>query len=414
MEFNFFTFIFLFAILTSVLALLYLNFRQDKAIDNSFDAVPNGFSETIKLEDHQKAGKYTKAKLLLNHFEIIFSTMVLLVCTLGGAMNWIDGYWSQRVNEPVLMGTFFVLSIMLIASFIDLPFSIYRNFVLEQKFGFNRMTVSTFAGDLIKEVILSLVLVLPLIYAILYLMNIESIGNYWWVYVWSIISLFSLIMMWVYPSFIPPIFNKFNPLDNESLKTRITSLLERTGFGSDGIYVMDGSKRSSHGNAYFTGIGKNKGIVFFDTLLKGMEDKEIEAILAHELGHFHHKHTRQRMISSFIFSFISLALLGYLINQAWFFNGLGISEPSSHAALVLFSLALPVFSFFITPVSNLVSRKHEFQADAFAASHTDAKDLISSLIKLYKENSSSLSPDKYYSAFHDSHPSAVLRIEKLL
>ena len=227
MEFNFFTFIFLFAILTSVLALLYLNFRQDKAIDNSFDAVPDGFSETIKLEDHQKAGKYTKAKLLLNHFEIIFSTMVLLVWTLGGAMNWIDGYWSQRVNDPVLMGTFFVLSIMLIASFIDLPFSIYRNFVLEQKFGFNRMTVGTFAGDLIKEVILSLVLVLPLIYAILYLMNIESIGNYWWIYVWAIISLFSLIMMWVYPSFIAPIFNKFNPLDNESLKTRITSLLRK-------------------------------------------------------------------------------------------------------------------------------------------------------------------------------------------
>ncbi len=413
MEFNFFTFVFLFAILTSVLALLWLNFRQDKAIDSSFNAVPDGFSKTIKLKDHQKAGRYTKAKLLLNHFEIIFSTVVLLVWTLGGAMNWIDGYWSQRVNDPVLMGTFFVLSIMLIASFIDLPFSIYRNFVLEQKFGFNRMTAGTFAGEIIKEGKLSRVSVLPLIYVILYLMNIESIGSYWWIYVWVIISLFSLIMMWIYPTFIAPIFNKFNPLDNENLKARITSLLERTGFGSDGIYVMDGSKRSSHGNAYFTGIGKNKRIVFFDTLLKGMEDKEIEAILAHELGHFHHKHTRQRMFSSFIFSFISLALLGYLINQAWFYNGLGISEPSSHTALVLFSLALPVFSFFITPISNLVSRKHEFQADAFAASHTDAKDLISSLIKLYKENSSSLSPDKYYSAFHDSHPSAVLRIEKL-
>jgi STE24 endopeptidase len=244
-------------------------------------------------------------------------------------------------------------------------------------------------------------------------MNLEAIGDYWWIYVWLIISLFSLIMMWVYPSYIAPIFNKFNPLDNENLKSRITNLLERTGFGSDGIYVMDGSKRSSHGNAYFTGIGKNKRIVFFDTLLKGMEDKEIEAILAHELGHFHHKHTQKRMISSFIFSFASLALLGYLINQTWFYNGLGIAEPSSHAALVLFTLALPVFSFFITPISNLSSRKHEFQADAFAASHTDANDLISSLIKLYKENSSSLSPDKYYSAFHDSHPSAVLRIERL-
>ena len=413
MEFNLFTFIFLFAILTSVLALLWLNFRQDKAINNSFNSVPEGFAESIKLEDHQKAGNYTKAKLLLNHFEIIFSTIVLLIWTLGGAMNFLDSFWGQRILDPALMGTIFVLSIMLIASLIDLPFSIYRTFVLEQNFGFNRMTVKTFIGDLFKEILLTLVLMLPLVYAILFLMNLEAIGDYWWIYVWLIISLFSLIMMWVYPSYIAPIFNKFNPLDNENLKSRITNLLERTGFGSDGIYVMDGSKRSSHGNAYFTGIGKNKRIVFFDTLLKGMEDKEIEAILAHELGHFHHKHTQKRMISSFIFSFASLALLGYLINQTWFYNGLGIAEPSSHAALVLFTLALPVFSFFITPISNLSSRKHEFQADAFAASHTDANDLISSLIKLYKENSSSLSPDKYYSAFHDSHPSAVLRIERL-
>ena len=413
MEFNLFTFIFLFAISTSVLSLLWLNFRQDKAINNSFNAVLEGFSESIKLEDHQKAGNYTKAKLLLNHFEIIFSTAVLLIWTLGGAMDSLDSYWSQRILDPVLMGTVFVLSIMLIASLIDLPFSIYRTFVLEQKFGFNRMTIKTFVGDLFKEILLTLILMLPLIYAILFLMNIKAIEDFWWLYVWLIISGFSLVMMWVYPSYIAPIFNKFNPLDNESLKSRITDLLSRTGFGSDGIYVMDGSKRSSHGNAYFTGIGKNKRIVFFDTLLKGMEDKEIEAILAHELGHFHHKHTQKRMISSFMFSFASLALLGFLINQAWFYNGLGVSEPSAHAALVLFALALPVFSFFITPLSNLASRKHEFQADAFAASHTDANDLISSLIKLYKENSSSLSPDKYYSAFHDSHPSAVLRIERL-
>ena len=413
MEFNFFTFVFLFAILTSVLALLWLNFRQDKAIKRSFNEVPDGFKETITLEDHQKAGNYTKAKLLVNHFEIIFSTFIVLLWTIGGAMNWLDVFWSQRISNPILMGTTFIVSIMLIASFIDLPFSIYRNFVLEQKFGFNRMTVKTFIADLIKEILLTLILMIPLIYTILYLMNISSIGDYWWIYVWIIISLFTLIMMWIYPSFIAPIFNKFNPLDNEALKNRINNLLERTGFGSDGIFVMDGSKRSSHGNAYFTGIGKNKRIVFFDTLLKGMEDKEIEAILAHELGHFHHKHTRQRMISSFIFSFASLALLGYLINQNWFYNGLGVAEPSSHTALVLFSLALPVFSFFVTPISNLVSRKHEFQADAFAASHTDANDLISSLTKLYKENSSSLSPDRLYSAFHDSHPSAVLRIERL-
>ncbi len=413
MEFNFFTFIFLFAILTSVVALLWLNFRQDRAIKSSFNEVPEGFNETITLEDHQKAGYYTQAKLLVNHFEIIFSTIVLLIWTLGGAMNWVDVFWHERISDPILLGTVFILSIMLIASFIDLPFSIYRNFILEERFGFNRMTIKTFTGDLIKELILTLALGIPLIYAILYLMNMSTIGEYWWIYVWAILSFFTITMMWIYPTFIAPIFNKFKPLENNSLRNRIDNLLDRTGFGSDGIFIMDGSKRSSHGNAYFTGIGKNKRIVFFDTLLKGMEDKEIEAILAHELGHFHHKHVRQRIVSSFIFSLASLALLGYLIKQGWFFHGLGISEPSAHTALVLFSLTLPVFSFFITPISNLISRKHEFQADAFAASHTDSNDLISSLTKLYRENSSTLSPDKYYSAFHDSHPSAILRIARL-
>ena len=413
MEFNFFTFIFLFAILTSVLALLWLNFRQDKAIKNSFNEVPEGFQETITLSDHQKAGHYTQAKLLANHFEIIFSTIVLLIWTLGGAMNWVDVFLHERISDPILLGTVFILSIMLIASFIDLPFSIYRNFILEERFGFNQMTIKTFTGDLIKELILTLALGMPLIYAILYLMNMSAIGDYWWIYVWAILSFFTITMMWIYPTFIAPIFNKFKPLENNSLRNRIDNLLDRTGFGSDGIFIMDGSKRSSHGNAYFTGIGKNKRIVFFDTLLKGMEEKEIEAILAHELGHFHHKHVRQRIVSSFIFSLVSLALLGYLIKQGWFFHGLGISEPSAHTALVLFSLSLPVFSFFITPISNLISRKHEFQADAFAANHTDANDLISSLTKLYRENSSTLSPDKYYSAFHDSHPSAILRIARL-
>jgi STE24 endopeptidase len=413
MEFNFFTFIFLFAILTSVIALLWLNFRQDRAIKISFNEVPEGFKETITLEDHQKAGRYTQAKLLANHFEIIFSTIVLLIWTLGGAMNWLDVFWHEKISDPIWLGTVFILSIMLIASFIDLPFSIYRNFILEERFGFNRMTIKTFTSDLIKELILTLALGMPLIYAILYLMNMSTIGDYWWIYVWAILSLFTITMMWIYPTFIAPIFNKFKPLENNSLRNRIDSLLERTGFGSDGIFIMDGSKRSSHGNAYFTGIGRNKRIVFFDTLLKGMEDEEIEAILAHELGHFHHKHVRQRIVSSFIFSLASLALLGYLIKQGWFFHGLGISEPSAHTALVLFSLTLPVFSFFITPISNLISRKHEFQADAFAASHTDANDLISSLTKLYRENSSTLSPDKYYSAFHDSHPSAILRIARL-
>jgi STE24 endopeptidase len=412
MEFNLFTFIFLLAILTSVITLLWLNFRQDRAIKATFDAVPENFKDSISLEDHQKAGRYTQAKLLVSHFEVIFSTIVLLIWTIGGGINWLDIFWRNNITESSLvLGTAFIISIMLIASLIDLPFSIYRNFILEQKFGFNRMTILTFLSDLVKELLLTLIVSIPLIFAILYLMDV--MGNYWWLYVWLTLSIFTMTMMWIYPTFIAPIFNKFEPLKNNSLRDRIDNLLQRTGFKNDGIFVMDGSKRSSHGNAYFTGLGKNKRIVFFDTLLKGMEDREVEAILAHELGHFHHKHIRQRMISTFIFSLISLALLGYLINQSWFFSGLGITEGSSHTALILFSLILPVFSFFITPFSNLISRKHEFQADAFAARHTDANDLISSLVKLYRENSSSLSPDKYYSAFHDTHPSATLRIERL-
>jgi len=238
-------------------------------------------------------------------------------------------------------------------------------------------------------------------------------GEYWWAYVWLVLTGFSLLMFWLYPTYIAPIFNKFKALDNLELKAKIDNLLNRTGFKSDGVFVMDGSKRSSHGNAYFTGIGKNKRIVFFDTLLEGMEDQEVEAILAHELGHFHHKHIRKHMITSFAISLLGLALLGYLINQIWFFNGLGIESPSNHTALILFMLVMPVFSFFIAPISNALSRKHEFEADSFAAKHTNADDLVSSLVKLYRDNASTLTPDKLYSAFHDSHPSASIRINHL-
>lgn len=411
MAFNFFTLIFLIAILSYVVTLLWLNLRQDKAVSKSFNAVPGEFSEKITLEQHQKAAQYTQAKLLVNHFEIIFSTLVLLVWTLGGGLNWLDTIWQTQGFDTINTGVLFIISLMVIGSAIDLPFSVYRTFVLEQKFGFNKMTMGTFIGDLFKGLLLMLIIGLPLIYAILWLMN--EMGGLWWVYVWLVLTSFSLLMFWLYPSYIAPIFNKFKPLDNLELKVKIDSLLIRTGFKSDGVFVMDGSKRSAHGNAYFTGIGKNKRIVFFDTLLEGMEDKEVEAILAHELGHFHHKHIRKHMISSFTISLLGLALLGYLINQPWFFNGLGVQTMSNHTALILFTLTLPVFSFFIAPISNALSRKHEFEADSFAAKHTNADDLISSLVKLYRDNASTLTPDRLYSAFHDSHPSATIRINHL-
>jgi STE24 endopeptidase len=411
MEFNTFTLVFLIATLSYVITLLWLNVRQDKAVANSFDDVPNEFNEKITLEDHQKAAEYTQAKLLVNHFEIIFSTVVLLVWTLGGGLNWLDTLWQAQTENSLYIGVGFIISLMIIGSLIDLPFSLYRTFVLEQKFGFNKMTAGTFVGDLGKEILLALIIGLPLIYAVLYLMG--AMGEYWWAYVWLVLTGFSLLMFWLYPTYIAPIFNKFKPLDNLELKAKIDNLLERTGFMSDGVFVMDGSKRSSHGNAYFTGIGKNKRIVFFDTLLEGMEDQEVEAILAHELGHFHHKHIRKHMITSFAISLLGLALLGYLINQDWFFHGLGVSTVSNHTALVLFTLTLPMFSFFIAPISNYLSRKHEFEADTFAAKHTNADDLVSSLVKLYRDNASTLTPDRLYSAFHDSHPSASIRIAEL-
>ena len=411
MEFNLFTLVFLIATLSYVVTLLWLNVRQDKAVIKSYEQVPSEFSKKITLKEHQKAAEYTQAKLTVNHFEVMFSTVVLLVWTIGGGMNWLDSIWQGLTDNILYLGIGFIISLMIIGSLIDLPFSIYRTFVLEQRFGFNKTDSKTFVVDLFKEISLTLVIGLPLIYAVLYLMG--EMGEYWWLYVWLVLTSFSLLMFWLYPTYIAPIFNKFKPLDNAKLKVKIDNLLERTGFKSDGVFVMDGSKRSSHGNAYFTGIGKNKRIVFFDTLLEGMDDQEVEAILAHELGHFHHKHIRKHMINSFAITLAGLALLGYLINQPWFFHGLGVNTMSNHTALILFTLTMPVFSFFIAPISNYLSRKHEFEADAFAAKHTNADDLVSSLVKLYRDNAATLTPDKIYSAFHDSHPSASIRIAHL-
>lgn len=411
MEFNLFTLVFLIATLSYVVTLLWLNVRQDKAVIKSYEQVPSEFSKKITLKEHQKAAEYTQAKLTVNHFEVMFSTVVLLVWTIGGGMNWLDSIWQGLTDNILYLGIGFIISLMIIGSLIDLPFSIYRTFVLEQRFGFNKTDSKTFVVDLFKEISLTLVIGLPLIYAVLYLMG--EMGEYWWLYVWLVLTSFSLLMFWLYPTYIAPIFNKFKPLDNAKLKVKIDNLLERTGFKSDGVFVMDGSKRSSHGNAYFTGIGKNKRIVFFDTLLEGMDDQEVEAILAHELGHFHHKHIRKHMINSFTITLAGLALLGYLINQPWFFHGLGVNTMSNHTALILFTLTMPVFSFFIAPISNYLSRKHEFEADAFAAKHTNADDLVSSLVKLYRDNAATLTPDKIYSAFHDSHPSASIRIAHL-
>jgi STE24 endopeptidase len=411
MPFNTFTLFFLGAAFLYSAILLWLNIRQAKSVKQSFDIVPSEFSDVIDLPTHQKAAHYTQAKLKVNNIEVVFSLIILLAWTLGGGLEILDNFWRAQNLSISWIGVGFIISLMLIGGLLDLPFTLYRTFVLEEKFGFNKTNLATFFGDILKSIILVLLIALPLIYAVLYLM--DFMGEMWWLYVWLLLSGFSLLMFWAYPSFIAPIFNQFKPLDNLTLKNKIDTLLMRTGFQSEGVFVMDGSKRSSHGNAYFTGMGKNKRIVFFDTLLNGMQEAEIEAILAHELGHFHHKHIHKQMLSNLLTTLLGLSLFSYLITQLWFFNGLGMSHISNYGALVLFMLVAPVFSFFITPLSNLRARKHEFEADAFAAKHTNAQSLISALVKLYRDNAATLTPDKLYSTFFDSHPSASIRINHL-
>jgi len=410
---EFFTSIFLLFLSIYILTMLWLNFRQKKSIQNSFNVVPQSFQKDISLKEHQKAGLYSLDKLKVDNFEILFSSLLLVLWTIGGGIDLINNFWASHSYEGLSGGVFVILSIMIISSLLGLPVNYFRTFKIEEKHGFNKSTTSLFFSDYVKQtIIFTLIFGSFISFVVLWLMN--YMGQYWWIYTWVFISLFSLIMIWVYPTFIAPLFNKFSPLSDKELEIKIKSLITKSGFQSNGIFVMDGSKRSSHGNAYFTGMGESKRIVFFDTLLKDMSHDEIEAILAHELGHFHHKHIRKNIVSTFLMTLIGLALLGYLIDQEWFFSGLGITEVNNHNALIVFTMVAPVFTFLISPISNMLSRKHEFEADNFAATHTDAKNLISSLIKLYKENASTLTPDKIYSTFHHSHPPASERIGELL
>ena len=340
--------------------------------------------------------------------DILFAAVILLVWTLGGGLEWMDRTWQSVGLGNLSTGVAVIVSTFFIISLLDIPFSLYSTFVIEEKFGFNKSTLSVFVSDFSKQTVLTFVLGIPLAYLVLWLM--ESSGSLWWLYVWMVWTGFTLFLMWVYPAWIAPLFNKFNPLDNNELVQRINGLLKRCGFSSNGIFVMDGSRRSGHGNAYFTGLGRQKRIVFFDTLLDSLSGDEIEAVLAHELGHFKYRHVIKRIVTMAAVSLAALALLGWLMQQTWFYTGLGISSPSTHMALLLFLLVIPIFSFFLHPVSSFLMRKHEFEADSYAARQTSALHLIQALVKLYSENASTLTPDPLFSAFHDSHPPAPVRI----
>jgi STE24 endopeptidase len=390
---------------------LWLSFRQAKHVSEHRPRVPEEFADKITLEEHQKAADYTLTKGKFGRLQLIIGTAVLFIWTLLGGLEWLDQLWREANWGPLATGVAVLLSFTLISSIVDIPASLYSTFVIEEKFGFNKMSLKTFIIDMLKGTALSLAIGVPLIMLILWLM--ESAGELWWLYAWLALTAFSILMMWAYPKFIAPLFNKFKPLEEGEVLDRLTSLLKRTGFNSDGVFIMDGSTRSSHGNAYFTGFGKTKRIVFFDTLLKHLSPTQVEAVLAHELGHFKRKHVFKGMIASITMTFIGFAVLAWLMKQAWFYTAFGISESSTYMALILFMLVSPAFTFFIGPMMARWSRKHEFEADEFAAQQSDAGELITALVSLYKKNAGTLTPDPLYSAFYDSHPPASIRIAHL-
>ena len=411
-----FSILFVGVLLVTVLLRFWLAARQMRHVATHRVAVPPQFAEKIPLAAHQKAADYTIAKTRFGLLRLAISSAVLIGFTLMGGLQLLSVTLLQFTSGGMVYQLALLAAFVVLSGLIDLPLDYYKQFVLEQRFGFNKMTPSLFFADMIKGAVLGAAIGLPLVWVILTLM--EKSGALWWLYAWIVWSGFQLLMLVLYPTVIAPLFNKFTPLTDDSLRSRIEGLMTRVGFASQGLFVMDGSKRSAHGNAYFSGFGAAKRIVFFDTLLARLAPQEIEAVLAHELGHFKLKHIVKRIVMMFTISLGFLALLGFLKTQIWFYTGLGV-EPNPAVSndamvLILFMLVLPVFTFVFGPLTSISSRKHEFEADAFAATYTDARDLVSALVKLYEDNASTLTPDPLHSAFYDSHPPATARISRLL
>lgn len=409
------TYLFVFALIVGIVLKGWLAVRQLRHIAAHRGAVPAAFDQSIGIAAHQKAADYTSARVRLGIVDMLVGTAVLVLLTLFGGLQWLYNLATGWLPAyPFIAQIVFVGLVTVVTGIVDLPFSWYRQFRLEKRFGFNRMTPALFFADLLKGTLIGVLIGLPLLAVVLWLM-IKS-GSLWWLYVWLVWTAFNLVLMVLYPTVIAPRFNKFEPLPHDTLRERVEALLARCGFKSNGLFVMDGSKRSSHGNAYFTGFGNAKRIVFFDTLISRLNHDEIEAVLAHELGHFKHKHVMKRMIVIFLMSFAGLAFLGWLAGQPWFYQGLGMTPGAGGyqaPALVLFMLVLPVFTFPLRPLMSLMSRRDEFEADAFAADQTNATHLVSALVKLYEDNASTLTPDRLHSAFYDSHPPAAERIGRL-
>lgn len=407
------------ALSVGLLIKFWLASRQIRHVALHRDAVPAAFAGNITLAAHQKAADYTIAKARFGLLDLAFGAAVLLGWTLLGGLHalnqallaWLGG---GMVQQLALLAAF-----ALIGGLLDLPGTLYQTFVIEERFGFNKTPFKLWLADLLKSLVIGALIGLPIAALILWLMG--AAGSYWWLWAWGVWMGFNLLLLMIYPTFIAPLFNKFQPLEDESLKARVTALMQRCGFAAKGLFVMDGSKRSAHANAYFTGFGAAKRVVFYDTLLAKLSPGEVDAVLAHELGHFKHKHIIKRIVSLFALSLLGFALLGWLSGQVWFYTGLGVlpnmgitgAAPNDALALLLFLLAVPVFSFFISPLFAQISRRHEFEADAYAVAQTSGRDLSTALLKLYEDNASTLTPDPVFVKFYYSHPPASERLARM-
>jgi STE24 endopeptidase len=405
------TLTFLLALATHLAVQLWLARRQIMFVGRHSGTVPDGFESAISPEEHARAASYAAANQQMGAVEAVYDAIVILWLTLGGGIAAVGAWASASIASPIGSGTVHVLAVFAVLAVLGLPFAIYRTFVLEERFGFNRTRPAVFVADQVKGWLLGLVLGGAVVACVLWIM--ATAGPRWWLVGWVVWLAFSLLVMWAWPRLIAPLFNRFAPLEDAALRERIDALLARCDFRAKAVYVMDGSRRSAHGNAYFTGLGREKRIVFFDTLLSSLDAPQVESVLAHELAHFKLRHIPQRLAVSAVISLGGFALLGWLSTHEWFFSALGVPERSDAAALLLFMLVSPAFTWIIAPLLSAWSRRHEYEADAFAAEHSDARALAAALVRLYKDNASTLTPDPVYSAFHDSHPPPTARVARL-
>ena len=409
------TMAFALALVAGLVVKFWLASRQVRHVARHRDAVPAAFRQAITLEAHQKAADYTVAKTRFGLLELAWGAAVLLAWTLFGGLDLLNRLLLDLLGGGMWQQLALLAAFALVGGLAELPFTLWQTFRLEERFGFNKMTWSLWLTDAAKGVLLGALIGLPIAALILWLMG--AAGKLWWLWAWAAWMGFNLLLMLVYPTFIAPIFNKFKPLDDLALKERVNALMQRCGFAAKGLFVMDGSTRSAHANAYFTGFGASKRVVFYDTLPRQLTAGEVEAVLAHELGHFRHKHVMKRMAAMFALSLAGFALLGWLSARSWFYTGLGVQPnlmaPNDALAILLFMLAMPVFGFFVAPLPVLVSRRHEFEADAYAIAQTSGADLSAALLKLYQDNASTLTPDPLFVKFYYSHPPASERLARM-